>query len=310
MAGKGGAAAPYATEEELELLSQDERDALEGVTRGGRLPPEADAPAETNEEAAGATGPADDDGGAGEPDDAEGATGAEGEDEPDGATAAEGATGAEGSTGDRAALEELVSEEGPREAPLFAPKLSVDDKRDFAAELTDAKQKFDDGDLSLGEYLDKRDEINNAKSRAEFNRESGEQIWKAEQDMFFGAKEHQHYQNNPVLFAALGAAVPQVVADPKNAGLSRMRILYKAHELVQQQLGGGAVVTAPAGPAGKPPGRAARETVTTLGGLPAAGTEQPNRAEFDHLDRMEGEDLEEAIARLTPDQLARYQQGK
>ncbi len=214
---------------------------------------------------------------------------------------------------------------GDRDAP-FTPAYRIDGPKDFNAahdalrsELKALNDKFTEGDLSVQELLEEQGKVNDkiadlrehqfaAKLASELNKQGGEQRWKMEQEDFFEA--NKQYAENGILRAALNAAVIDIANREENASRSGKWVLAEAHKAVQESIG---VVVAPSVPAVEKPAKPAVNrkpdlsgVPKTLANLPAADIQATGSDEFAALDKLQGVELEQALAKLTPAQEDRY----
>lgn len=219
-------------------------------------------------------------------------------------------------------------------APIV-PRVHVDPVEDFDKKMTALNEelsvlakKFSDGEITFEDLQVEQTRVHDARAdlRAQrreselaerFNQNAETDLWKREQDDFFD--EHKGYRENPILMGALNTAVVRIANAPENANRTGTWILNKAHREVAKVM----AVTGKEGddkPAGdgadgkdgkdgnKQPIRKPdlKAVPRTLAGAPAAAEDVPGKGEFDELDRLTGIDYENALARLTPDQQARY----
>jgi len=187
--------------------------------------------------------------------------------------------------------------------------------------LKDLQAKYDDGDLDMVEYLDQRDTVQAQISenrmdvrdtvRNQWQEQSAAtQRWDAEQEAFFkiypqfdapkyGA-DKALVSGNSVLYGALDAACVKV--SNENPGLSGIDLLIKAKEEVALSTGMKVAATPGARPSAQRPGY-------TLGDLPAAAAENVGAGEFASLDKLGGDALEDALGSMSPAQRERYLAG-
>jgi hypothetical protein len=288
-------------EAELDNLSDEEREALEGEDLGSAADTEAAAKAL---EAAG-----DDDDAAGD----------------------DAAAAAAAATDPPADLPPAVDDE-PAVLRLQPPVLDGHDEE--LAKLLDARktvrEQYRQGDIAAEDKDRLEDEINdkisdlraaqqNAAFVEKYNQQADERDYlntlarvKAEL-----REEGTDYDKNPVLMRNWDAKVRALALDPANAGHDGEWYLKEAHKQVMSEF----EQTAQAlgfkrGEAPKPPKDAVREAVAarrqtatakSLSTLPAAAQDTGHdNAEFSGLDRLDGEDLENAIARMSPEQQDRW----
>jgi len=251
-----------------------------------------------------------------------------------------------GATDAKAAAKEEEAEE--TSATDFAPRLTAQEVTDFDAkinEITTAKaalaEQFEAGDMKHSEYMAKRDELvtqeielrtrkANADFVAENNANTGQQRWEWEQDRFL--EEHAIYREDPMMHAALDAAVKGLASAKDDAGKlvndgkSLKWFLDEAHRQVSKRFrleevdagdgkdgkdgkqgkDGKPAVDGKKGKsrAGQPPNL--KEVPKTVGNLPAAESSEASESEFDKIDKLTGIEYEQALANMTPEQQERY----
>lgn len=142
-----------------------------------------------------------------------------------------------------------------------------------------------------------------------------EQHWQWEVDRF--VEEHDEF-NHPVVYGALRGALEELYQDEDNIGQSYRWYLRQAASSVRDAFG----LDAPSVPADE--GDAAQEAdrqdaieqqreatpqappPQTLGGVPEAAQEAPVDDEFAQIDRLEGMDLEAALAKMPQSKVDKY----
>ena len=197
---------------------------------------------------------------------------------------------------------------------VFVPQLKSDvDVDAVKAEMAELKKQYEDGDLDLDQdaYEEQRDalrdQIKDHEHAIRYNQQMQEQLWQYEQDLFF--KQFPEYRENVALRGALKEAFGVLDADEANQGKSGLDLLSEARLMVEQM-----VRQSEQSP--EPPSPPKREMRTpemekapppkTLAFTPPAAENETGRDEFAHLDRLQGPDLEEALAKMTPEQERRY----
>lgn len=187
-------------------------------------------------------------------------------------------------------------------------------------EREEITRKFSDGEVTLEEKEREQDRIEedrhnlrSAQQRAEIQNDAFQaQVavsWRESQQTFF--KSNPEYGKNRTLLSAFDAYVREEGANPDNSNRNGDWFLQRAHERVQEDLVVlGVKPAAAVKPVVVPRAKPNLSTVPkTLGALPAAqGSEIGANAEFANIDKLSGIDLENALARLTPDQERRYLQ--
>lgn len=215
-------------------------------------------------------------------------------------------------------------------APIL-PQFHAEPVADFDAklnslddELKALAKKFSDGDIGFEELQAEQTRVHDARAdlRAQvresemvqrINQTAEVNLWKREQDDFF--VDHEEYRKNPILMGALNTAVINLANAPENANRTGTWILNKAHKEVakvmaptsKDPVNDPVVKDDPAKKEVKQQRKPDLKSVPrTLAGSPAADQDTPGKGEFDDLDSLTGIDYENALARLTPEQQAKY----
>jgi len=208
----------------------------------------------------------------------------------------------------------------------FTPSFHISGPKNFNASMESLKAeraaftaKFKEGEISVEELLDGQsavDEKTNALREHQFaanltatlDEQSKEQRWKMEQEDFMDA--NKQYVENNILRSALNTAVIDIARREENSKWSGKKVLAEAHKAVQEAMGTKSAdpVVAAADAANAAVNRKPDLSVVpkTLAGLPAAGIQDTGIDEFAHIDKLQGVELENALAKLTPDQESRY----
>lgn len=286
------------TEEELALLSDEEREAIA-----------AGSPEAERDLLAAVAGDGDgDEDGSGDGDGAGDVGGDASASAGDGAAA----TGATGAATDGAPA---ADNDGDEVRSSFVPKYHAPAVEDYTTRIQSLDQAFQDGTLELVDYNRQRDELVRAQLKAEISAEQNaqveEQLWAREISDFMDA--HKEYKESKFRHAALDIAVKDLAADEANADKPGRWFLREAHKIVEKEFGAQAKES-PEQPNNdnKPGEKQSRKpdlsgVPKTLAHLPAA--ELPDTGsvdEFAHLDRLTGLELEQAVARLSPAERERY----
>ncbi|MHB8727583.1 MAG: hypothetical protein ACYC9K_00935 [Sulfuricaulis sp.] len=235
-----------------------------------------------------------------------------------------------------------------REAPFvpradIAPVENYDTRmQELDAKRKDVVQKFKAGEIQLDEMMTARDEIDDERNTLRIQQtdyentvkreeQYGMQLWASQVNSF--QRQHPEYglvktedgkgmvPANPAMYYALDGVVKQLGTDPKmiaEFGQDNLLYLEEAHKRIQAQL---AVKPSAPKPTDKPAADPVKEALKgrkpdltvvpkTVAGLPSASVPETGAPdEFAHLDKLDGMELEVAVARLTPDQQARYARG-
>ena len=218
--------------------------------------------------------------------------------------------------------------------PLLDVQVPADLDDQIAAARTerrDLMRKFSEGELTDEEYqaqLDaaeqKLDSLKDTKRAAEFNQRVAQanekavmESWKASVNSFFKATKDTEgidYANNRVLNSALDTVVKDLATAKDGAGnlvhgdKPQRWFLKEAHRLVKENFG---IVAVPKGakPGAKQPAAGKAPDLSkvppAISRAPAAGASDDG-GEFANLDGLTGMALERAVARMSPEQQARW----
>ena len=195
----------------------------------------------------------------------------------------------------------------PTQHPQVQDKFGVElDK--LNADMADLKQKFDDGDISIDEYMDSRFAIERKVVKIEAHQERMQQdaqmSWDRASQEFLANEDNNALRENDVLYGAFAMQVNKLIGDPASEAMSDADLLRTARDKVfaafriphgsQPSKDESAVRAAKreAADRGKAP--------TTLQGVPAAAqADDVDQSPFAYLDRLSGEQLEAAVAKLS-----------
>jgi len=233
-----------------------------------------------------------------------------------------------------AAAEDADIDEGDEDQPVVMPTLNVESVEGIDEKIKAARQerselhtKFAEGFISESEYQDalsqvddKIDDLRSSKSKAEINQGIQEANQKAMQDhlqrtinrFFDGVKSTEgiDYNGNKALFAALDVTVKDIAA--ANPTKSNTWVLNEAHAQVKKSFG---IVSVPKG-AAKPDAQKQQVKAPDLSKVPPSIARKPAAAasddggEFAHLEKLSGMALEKAVARMSPEQQARWAEAE
>lgn len=209
----------------------------------------------------------------------------------------------------------------------MAETLSEDDLKEIDDALGKLKSDFDDGEIDYEEYNDQRLALEKQiwhHEQAVINNEGAiEQRWKWEQEWYL--QSNDELTGNQVIYGAFASQVNALMADDDWGVRPGFDILQEAHRLVASEINtlsgpGGAIP--PAGPGGKTKAAADQKAADaikaakaaesgkkppeTLAKVPAA-EDNADTSKWAAIDRLDGEEYENAIASLSPAQLAEYE---
>jgi hypothetical protein len=201
----------------------------------------------------------------------------------------------------------------PKETPEATPpkedsdkKAADDDSVLTATELDELEaeidKQFEDGELSNADYREQMKMLNaqrasliRQEAKAEAEQKTLAQQWETAQQEFFAAEDNKIFSENEDLYTALDARIRKMGAD--NPSWSGKKLLEEAAKVVKASFGLKST---------KPTRSQPSMDTPSLSNVPAAGVEDPRSGEFAYLDRLQGEALEKALNKLSPDKLQRY----
>ena len=246
-----------------------------------------------------------------------------GDDKPDGDDGQKD-NAAAGEDADKAAQPSAAAP-GAQSFPKFAAPEDADAQ--IAAidkDLDDLAEKFDDGEITGKEFrqqqrelMDKRTGLEQSVFKATFSAEARKASWDEAVKSFLA--DHDQYEENTPAYSLLNGYVKELQA--KHQDNYNPAFLKMAHDKVEAYVKS---LTAPAktaddakdegddkiktegdNKAGAKPGERPAPP-PNLGQLPSAGGEEVEGGKFAHLDRLDGEQFEAALAKLTPEEQDEY----
>lgn len=187
---------------------------------------------------------------------------------------------------------------------------------ELAKRQADLAKRYEDGDFDLAEYQAQlratteqewalRERQLKASLASEQRSQQMAQRWQWEQERFFSQTNNKAYRDDPVIGPAFAAAVQILAADANNDARPMSWFLDEADRMTRARFR----LPGEAGDADRRPTQRGRQTgkvPPTLGGLPAATIPEVSGDEFSRLDRLEGMELETALARLSAAEADRY----
>lgn len=196
-----------------------------------------------------------------------------------------------------------------------APAPQVPSKVDeLKAELAAVKKKFDDGEISVDEYIEERSGLDRAivkaELKAELSADKAAESWSQSQAIFLG--QNAYLRDNDVIYDAFAMQVNKLLADPKSASLSDEALLAAAKQKVDAAFG--IKPTEPSKKKDESPVRDAKKEAAdrskapkTLQGVPsAAPADDVDQSPFAYLDRLSGDKLEAALSKLSDEDQTRW----
>lgn len=217
------------------------------------------------------------------------------------------------------AVERPVQDEKPaeREAQPSPEVQRAENALDkLNGDMAELKKKFDEGDIAVDEYIDERDRLSRAivkaELKAELAQESAAKSWEQSQKDFLGNDASSFLRESDVVYDAFAMQVNKLIADPKSASMSDEALLKAARDKVYA-----AFRITESQPSVKKDESAIREAKKeaanrdkapkTLQGVPAAAPADDTDANpFAYLDRLSGDKLEAAVAKLSAEEQERW----
>ncbi len=189
---------------------------------------------------------------------------------------------------------------------------AIDAKRDELA------QKYEDGEIDFRAYdaqsrvlADERAGLQmegvKAAVYADMEAQQRQSSWNAAVTAFYSDPSNAAF-SSPSLQAMLGTEIKAIWERPESAGTDYLSVINQARDAVQTQLRAALGIEAQKKEAQQAATKPASETTPipqTLGAIPAA-RQNSTGGEFAHLDAMSGFDLENAMQRMSKDQIDRY----
>lgn len=285
------------TDEEKAELTEEE---LKAVEEGGDEPEE---------------GAGDDEGAAGETDQKP-------DQEPDHKTdqdAAKPDTPAAEAPQDAKPEDQVVAPSQPAPPPgVLMPTVPADELKRLEDAVAEAKQKFDDGDISYEELSEAQRNLDKAQLKNEFATEYNQKLtqaaWLAAQEQFW--LDNAAWKQNGTLSKALTHKVNTMIEANEDREFTDLGFLQEAQRRVIADFEAAGFQVAGTQKTTKTPAELLREAKAKqadrsnipqdLRNVPAADA-PGDQDEFAWLDKLSGEAFERAVSKLTPEQLERYE---
>jgi hypothetical protein len=206
--------------------------------------------------------------------------------------------------------------------------LTEDELKQIDEDLAELKKEFDDGDVDFEEFTERRLELAEkqwAHRRAEeHNMEIVDQRWKWEREWYL--QSNSELNTNQVIFGAFAAQVNALLDDEDFMYAPGFDLLTEAHRRVAAEissLNGPGAENLPSGSQASGAEKTSKEKAAdaiarakaaesgkkppaTLAKVPAAGQHR-DQSRWEAIDRLDGEDYEKAISRLSPTELKEYE---
>jgi hypothetical protein len=197
--------------------------------------------------------------------------------------------------------------------------------KDLQTRSTELRAKFKAGDIEFDEYdaenatlLQEREALTVARAKAEISSEmtqqSAEQAWNSAISKLFDAAKTEgvDYRTDTARNADLDGFVKALANNPANADRSMDWFLTEAHKRVNALHGAATPAPAPTPgvkPAPTDTSRKPPPAPKNIAAIPGGDGPGDVGSEFAHLDALEGNELEAAIAKMTPAQREKFSRG-
>jgi len=202
----------------------------------------------------------------------------------------------------------------------------VDKRQELNDRLKDVQQKFDEGEMAFEDYLEQRDQIKDqikdldltAKIRAEMEAKSQEDAAKAaeqqwNQDVATFNTDNQEALKDKALYNTFVKQANAKLADSDFDNMGNRELLDQALKEAKAINGYKETPTndevAEARRKANAKKKEQADQTQTLGDVPSAADNDTGKDEFAYLEKLSGEALEEALAKLSPEQEKRYLMG-
>jgi len=166
---------------------------------------------------------------------------------------------------------------------VFTPTYDGPSLHQIEERFADLDRQLEEGDIDVIEYTRQRDPLIQQATEARMMQKHHESQWRQEQDQFFS--QHPEFRNDPALNGALQRAF-RGLDTPENAHRTGHELLEEARRKVEES--------------------AARVLRERRSDIHDDRSGHGTRIDFDHLDRLTGTALEDALSRLPSDVVERY----
>jgi len=189
----------------------------------------------------------------------------------------------------------------------FIPQLSEEgiSEEEYNEQIEELAKAYEEGDITLAEYTRKTGELAALKATAEMNRINNERLaeqrWEADKAAFFELNPAFKEENDPDLYDALDAKLRRMAAAGELDGMTGAQALVAAAQKVVESRSALLSQTPKPAPENKRPRpkKPDVEAPQTLADVPAAQENEATKSKFAYLDELTGEELEEAVAKMS-----------
>jgi hypothetical protein len=259
--------------------------------------------------------------------DADKPKGKEGEDAKGESEAEKAAAAAEAEAGKPG--EETKAETVPDHFIPMAETLSKEDLTAIDTEIAELKTKFDDGDIDYEAFNEERLKLEKViwhHEQAEMtNVNAVEQRWQWERDWYM--QSNSELNQSQVIYGAFASQVNALLADNDFATAPGFDLLTEAHKRVAAEIDSLAGPGSGAAPTGRPPAgdkqtadekaasalaaakaaESGKRPPETLAKVPAA-KDNADVSKWGAIDALEGDELQQAIDKMSPLELKEYEE--
>ena len=205
--------------------------------------------------------------------------------------------------------EDVETEAEPEPVPQAAAAQNDEPQQEHAvagdsldalrAQLSDLKAKFDEGDITIEDYLDGRDSLQLSIIKAELQKDAVERAWHASRENFL--QQNAYLRENDVLYGAFAMQVNAILQTPEGDRMTDEAILQAAKAKVDTAFGRKAEPSRDESPVKKAKSESAdtSKVPQSLRGIPVAEAHDVEGSKFAYLDKLNGEEFEAAIMRLS-----------
>lgn len=223
-------------------------------------------------------------------------------------------------------------EDTPQQTQEFTPRMPVESVEDYDKKMNEINvkrdellSKLDEGEIELKDFV-KEDRtlsaqetelklnLRDAENAAKYNKvldekdiEVGKAVWQTQIDSFFANASNKIYVDQPELNTELDKAVKYLANDQDNATRKGEWFLSEANALVRARFPSKFASTAVTEPAAKVVNtdQSRKPNLSnipkTLASLPAAEISETGNVEFAYLEKLEGVQLEQELAKISKD---------
>lgn len=183
-----------------------------------------------------------------------------------------------------------------------------------AQALAALAERHENDEITTAQMMIEVDRLSRAKATSDLATMQAagaeEATWERQQSAFYATAGNEVIRDNPLVHAAMQAALSNLYADKSKNGLSNIQYLVEAgnevRKLMPHLFGATPAVEKKEEPKKTAPKELSGvQLPNTLASVPAAEQNVSND-EFSHIDKLNGMEYEMAFSRLSPEQRARF----